>query len=147
MIPRLCMEIPIAKYQGEHPETSAEFGAARNQLLHKVEEHPEDPDLLSALGQIDAYLGRKQEAIQEAKRAVEMLPVSKDAFVGPYLVINLAQVYSLTDEPDLAFQALNASIKAAGPLSYGELKLDADWDPLRKDPRFDKLLAQLAPHD
>ena len=111
LVPRVCLEIPIAKYQGEHPEMNAEFLAARNQVLRKVEEHPEDPTLLSALGKIDAYLGRKQEALQEAKRAVEMLPVSKDALDGPALVDNLATVYAWTNEPDLAFQALDVSIK------------------------------------
>jgi tetratricopeptide (TPR) repeat protein len=147
MVPRLCMEIPIAKYQGEHPEMNAEFGLARNQLLHKVEENPEDPARLSTLGQIDAYLGRKQDAIKEARRAVEMLPVTKDAFSGPPLLNNLAIVYALTDEMDLAFQALEVSIKIPGGVTYGELKLDPDWDSLRNDMRFEKLLTQLAPHE
>ena len=146
MVPRLCMEIQIAKYQGERPEINADFEAARNQLLQRVKDHPEDPELLSALSQIDAYLGRKQEAIQKAKRAVEMRSVSEDPLNGPPLLDNLAIVYALTDETDLAFQALNVSIKTpASGVTYGELKLDPDWDPLRKDPRFDKLLAQLAP--
>jgi hypothetical protein len=91
-------------------------------------------------------LGRKLEALQEAKRAMEMLPVSKDAFDGPALVDNLAIVCALTNEPDLAFQMLKVSIKTpASSITYGELKLDPDWDPIRADSRFDKLLAQLAP--
>jgi tetratricopeptide (TPR) repeat protein len=143
-VPRKCLEIQIAKCQGEHPEMDAEFGVARNQLLQKVEEHPEDPYLLIYLGQIDAYLGRKQEAIQEAKRAAEMLP---DAIDGPILKSILAIVYAWTNEPDLAFQALDVLIRTPRGVSYGDLMLDPDWDPLRKDPRFDKLLAQLAPKD
>jgi hypothetical protein len=71
----------------------------------------------------------------------------KDALAGTALVDNLAAVYAWTNEPDLAFQALDVSIKTTGGISYGELKLDPDWDPLRTDPRFDKLLAQLAPLD
>ena len=146
LVPRVCLEIPIAKYQGEHPEMNAEFLAARNQVLRKVEGHPADATLLSALSKIDAYLGHKLEALQEAKRAMEMLPVSKDAFDGPALVDNLAIVCALTNEPDLAFQMLNVSIKTpASSITYGELKLDPDWDPIRADSRFDKLLAQLAP--
>ena len=66
LIPRICLEIPIAKYQGEHPEMNVEFAAARNQLLRKVEGHPADPKLLSALSLIDAHMGRKQDALQEA---------------------------------------------------------------------------------
>ncbi len=148
MVPRVCQEIPIAKYQGEHPEMNAEFLAARNQVLRKVEGHPGDATLLSALGLIDAYLGRKQDALQETKRAVEMLPVSKDAFHGPPLVVNLEIAYALTNEPELAFQALDVSIKTpASGITYGQLKLDPRWDPLRTDPRFEKLLAQLAPKE
>jgi tetratricopeptide (TPR) repeat protein len=146
-VPRVCLEIPIAKLQGENIERNAEFTAARNQLLQKVEAHPESPYFLSVLAQIDAYLGRNQEAIQEAKHAVEMLPVSKDAWNGPQLVNTLAQVYALTSEPDLAFRTLDVAIKLpASEISYGELKLDPNWDSIRMDPRFDKLLAQLAPN-
>jgi hypothetical protein len=82
---------------------------------------------------------------EEAKRAVETLPISRDAMAGPFLVINLAIVYARTNEPDLAFQNLAISAKMPGGVSYGELKLDPAWDPLRNDPRFDQLLAQLAP--
>jgi tetratricopeptide (TPR) repeat protein len=146
-VPRACLEIPIAKLQGENIERNTEFAAARNQLLQKVEAHPESPYFLSVLAQIDAYLGRKQEAIQEAKRTTEMLPVSKDAWNGPQLVNTLAQVYALTNEPDLAFRTLEVAIKLpASEISYGELKLDPNWDSIRLDPRFDKLLAQLAPN-
>jgi tetratricopeptide (TPR) repeat protein len=148
MIPRACLEIQIAKYQGEHPEMNAEFVAARNQLSRKVEEDAQNADLLSALGLIDAYLGRKQDAIQETKRAVELLPVAKDAVDGPSLVVNLEIVYVWTGEPDLAFQALDVSVRTpASGITYGELKLGPDWDPVRADPRFEKLLAQLAPHE
>jgi hypothetical protein len=83
----------------------------------------------------------------EAKRAEEMLPVSKDALDGPALADNLATVYAWTNEPDLAFRVLDVSIKTPGGVSYGELKLAPDWDPLRTDARFDRLLAQIAPHD
>ena len=147
-VPRECLEIPIAKYQGKGPETKVEFVAARDKLMKKVTTHPDNPSFLSVLACIDAYLGRKQEAIQEARRAVEILPVSKDAYGGATLVTGLAIVYAWTNEPDLAFQSLGVAINLpAGNINYGELKLDPDWDPLRKDPRFDKLLAQLAPKD
>ena len=104
--------------------------------------------MYSALGQIDAYLGRKQEALQEARRAVEILPISADAVKGPVLMVFLATVYALTDEPNLAFQVLDVSVRTpASGISYGKLKLGPEWDLLRSDPRFDKLLAQLAPRE
>ena len=144
LVPRRCFEIPIAKYQGEHPKDSPVLGAARDGLLQKVKEHPEEWFLLSFLGQIDAYLCRKHEAIEEAKRAVGMWP---DATDGPVLMSNLAAVYAITNEADLAFQILEVSIKTPKGVTYGDLKLNPDWDPLRTDPRFNKLLAQLAPKD
>lgn len=76
-----------------------------------------------------------------------MLPISKDAVEGPPLVSNLALVYAWTNEPNLAFQELTISVKTPGGVFYGELKLDPAWDLLRKDPRFGKLLAQLAPKE
>jgi predicted Zn-dependent protease len=121
--------------------------AAREQLDQKVKVHPEDPTIVSALGVIDAALGRKEEAIKEAERAVEMLPVSEDAVDGPSLVYNLAAVYGMVNERDLAFQELTISVETPGGASYGTLKLDPAWDPLRADPRFDTLLAQLAPKE
>lgn len=124
-----------------------DFAVARDQLNRKVEENPEDAILLSALGMIDAALGQEQAAIAEGKRAVEMLPISKDALNGPFLVANLAAIYAQTSEPDLAFQQLGNSINTPAGVTYGDLKLNPQWDPLRKDPRFDKLVAQLAPRD
>jgi serine/threonine protein kinase len=143
-VPRACLEIQVAYYQGEHPERNAEFAAARNELLQKVKEHPADCFLLTYLAIIDAYLSRNQEAIEEARRAVRMCPDGED---GPLLMCHLAVVYAITNEPDLAFQVLDVSIKTPGGVTYGDLKLNPDWDPLRADPRFDKLLAELAPND
>jgi hypothetical protein len=74
-----------------------------------------------------------------------MLPSAKDAVEGPPLVSKLALVYAWTNEPDLAFQELTISAKSPAGVHYGELKLDPAWDPLRCDPRFDNLLAHLAP--
>jgi hypothetical protein len=111
-----------------------------------MESSPTNAQLLSASAVVDALLGRKEDAISEAKRAVEMLPISKDAFDGPRVAMNLAVVYAWTDEPDLAFHQLNALSKIPYGLFYNHLKLDRYWDPLRQDPRFDKLLAGLAPH-
>jgi tetratricopeptide (TPR) repeat protein len=146
-VPRECGEIWLTALQGRNPRMEAKFGAARDQLAQKVEAHPEDTDLLSVLGLIDAALGRKQEAIEEANRAVEIMPISRDAVDGPFLVANLAIVYAWTNESDLAFEALSTSVRAPAGVAYGDLKLDPVFDPLRKDPRFEKLLAELAPRD
>ena len=121
------------------------FDAAREELKRKVEANSGDALSLSVLGLIDAALGQNQLAIHEAKRAVEMMPACQDAVEGPLLVINMASVYALSNEPDLAFQELAISAKTPRGITYGELKLDPRWDVIRKDRRFAKLLASLAP--
>jgi predicted Zn-dependent protease len=85
-VPRGCLEIYLAYAEGRRPTMEAGFAVAREQLNQKVKEHPENATLLSALGVVDAALGRKQEAIEEAERTVEMLPVAEDAVDGPSLV-------------------------------------------------------------
>ena len=102
---------------------------------------------MSVLGLIDAALGRKEKAMQEARRASEMLPISKDAVEGAPLISKLALVYAWTNEPDLAFRELTISVEIPGGVHYGELQLDPAWDPLREDPRFGALLAELAPKE
>jgi Flp pilus assembly protein TadD len=105
---------------------------------------PDDVELLSLLGLIDALLGRKQEAIEEATRAVELRPISQDAVEGPYILANLAAVYAWTNEPDPAFRELARLVHVPGGLgTRADFKADPIWDPIRKDPRFDQLAAQL----
>jgi serine/threonine-protein kinase len=146
-VPRGCLEIWLAYVQNGHATIEAGFLTGREELNRKVTAHAEDASLLSALAVIDSALGRRQEAIEEAKRAVAMLPVSKDAVEGPSLVYNLAAVYAATGEPTLAFAELSTSIQTPGGATYGTLKLDPAWDPIRNNPRFEKLLAELAPRD
>ena len=147
MVPKGCLEIWIAYLEGGHPAMEPASSAAREQLNQKVQTYPEEATIISALGVIDAALGRNEEALKETERAVKMVPVSEDAVDGPSLVYNLAVVYGMVNERDLAFQALNMSANTPGGVAYGELKLDPALDPLRSDPRFDKLLVQLAPHN
>jgi tetratricopeptide (TPR) repeat protein len=146
IVPRRCTDIWLELVQGNHPSTE-EYGVTREQLYRKVETDPANPALLSALACVDIALGSKQLAISEAKRAVEMLPISKDAVQGPDLLGNLARVYTWANEPDLALETLGALTKIPSGVYYGDLKLDPSWDPLRQDPRFEKLLAELAPKD
>ena len=92
---------------------------------------------------IDALLGQKQMAIDEAKRSVEMLTISQDKAGRPAALKNLAVVYTWTDETELALETLNSLAKVPAGIYYGDLKLD----PLRKDSRFEGILAELAPDD
>jgi Flp pilus assembly protein TadD len=116
-----------------------QFGAAREQLYRKVEADPTDPFLMQALAFADASLGRKEEAIEEGRRAMELRPISEDLTdEGPIIATNVAEIYALTNHPDLAFEQLNVLAKIpCWPLNYGDLKTNPGWDSLRKDPRFD----------
>jgi len=96
---------------------------------------------------IDAILGRKQEALSECRRAVELLPVEKDAFNGPLLIEWFAISAGWVGEKDLAFEQLATAAHIPGTLSYGRLKLFPFFDPLRGDPRFEDIVASLAPKD
>jgi serine/threonine protein kinase/tetratricopeptide (TPR) repeat protein len=146
-VPAGCYSIFIARLQGENPSANPSFAEVREQLNQKVQKSPESANFLSQLAVVDALLGNKA-AVSEARRAVEMLPISKDAVEGPFIAMNLAVVYTWTDEFDLAFETLVPLARMRGtPVGYFVLKQDQFWNPLRKDPRFDKLLAELEPKD
>ena len=149
-VPVGCYSIMLARLQGEQPGAKSNFAETREQLNQKFQKSSGNAEiacLLSNLAVVDALLGQKEAAVAEAKRAVEMLPISKDALEGPGIVMNLAVVYAWTDEFDRAFETLSPLTKTPFGIFYGQLKRDPYWDPLRKDPRFDKLLAELAPKD
>jgi TolB-like protein/Tfp pilus assembly protein PilF len=146
-VPAGCYSILIARLQGENPDANPSFAVAREQLSQKVRASPGNALLLSALGIVDALLARKEDSIKEARRAVEILPISKDAMDGPGVLANLAVAYAWTDEPDLAFEQLGVLAKTPEGIYYGQLKTDQLWTPIRNDPRFEKLLAELAPRN
>ena len=98
-----------------------------------------------SLGLIDAALGRKEEALQEGKRAVELLPVAKDAINGVHMIEYFAITAAWAGEKDLAVEQLAAVARIPSRVSYGQLKLHPFWDPLRGDPRFEKIVASFAP--
>jgi serine/threonine-protein kinase len=95
---------------------------------------------------IDAALGNRDDAIREGERAVELIPVSKSAIEGPVLIQYLAMVYAWTGDSDRAIQRLTEAAKLPGShVTYGYLRLHPLWDPLRGDPRFEAIVASLAP--
>ena len=136
----------LAKWRGDESAALAAFNSARNELNQTVQKQPEYAAALCALGVIDAVLGNKEDAIREGERAVELMPVSKNAIEGATLVRYLAVIYAWTGEKDRAIQRLAETTYLPGShISYGYLQLHPLWDPLRGDPRFDALVASLAP--
>jgi serine/threonine-protein kinase len=123
------------------------FTAARGILEKLVTEQPDYAPAWSLLGWIDAGLGRSEDAAREGSHACELLPVSKDAGGGAELITNLATIYAWCDKKDLALDQLALSARIPWGVNYGELKLNPQWDDLRGDPRFDKIVASLAPKE
>ena len=143
--PHAYWEGVVARWQGDSAKVQAAFNAARGEVEKIVAKQPDFAGALSLLGLIDAGLGRKQEALREGRRACELLPISKDAVDGTNFAVNLAQIYTWIGEKDLAIEQIAAVERVPNPLSYGFLKLQPQWDSLRKDPRFEKIVASLAP--
>jgi len=143
--PRGWCEGRFALLRGDTPAAKTAFTAARKELEKAVREQPDNAQALIALGMVDAALGQTKDAIREGRRAIELFPVSKDAIDGSLLMEYLAAIYATSGKADAAIDQLAATAKIPGHLNYGELRLDPIWDPLRRDPRFDKIVASLAP--
>jgi tetratricopeptide (TPR) repeat protein len=135
----------IARLEKDEPKARVAFESARSEQERIVEAQPDYAPPLCVLGVIDAALGRKQEALSECRHAVELLPVEKDAFNGPLMVQWFAISAAWVGEKDLACDQLAVANRSPGNLAYGQLKLFPFWDPLRGDPRFEKIVASLAP--
>jgi TolB-like protein/tRNA A-37 threonylcarbamoyl transferase component Bud32/Tfp pilus assembly protein PilF len=144
LMPRSFCEGLVARARGDVPGAETAFATAHAEMEKVVREQPDYAQALCVLGMIDAALGRKEDAIREGRRAVEFLPVTKDMMAGGVVLANLAIIYAWTGEKDLALTQLATAIRfpSSNFLSYGQLKLHPYWDPLRGDPRFEKLLEE-----
>jgi tetratricopeptide (TPR) repeat protein len=132
----------IARMAGDETKAREAFVAARTKQEEIMQAQPNYAQGWSVLGLIDAGLGRKEDALREGQRAVSLLPVEKDALAGVHLVTDLAMIAAWVGDKDLAFEQLARVISLPGSPNYGQLKLMPGWDPLRGDPRFEKLLEE-----
>jgi TolB-like protein/Tfp pilus assembly protein PilF len=144
-IPYSYWEGVVARWQGDSGMAQTAFTTARSEVEKEMDKQPDYPEALSLLGMINAGLGRKEEALRQGRRACELVPITKDALVGVDFAINLSQIYAWTGEKDLAIEQIEMVQRVPNPLSYGLLKLHPNWDSLRGDPRFEKIVASLAP--
>ena len=135
----------IARGLGEAGKAQAAFARARDRASAIVRQRPDDAKAIAVLARIEADLGHKEVALREAQRAVDLLPINRDAFDGPDMLENLAGIYATAGERDHALDLLKTLATTPGGIDYGSLKLDLVWDPLRGDPRFEKIVASLAP--
>jgi serine/threonine-protein kinase len=139
---RPFMEGIIASLAKDDSKAQAAFTAARVEQEKTVQAQPSYGPALCVLGLIDAGLGRKEEALREGRRAIELLPVEKDATNGVAMIKYLAMIAAWVGERDLACEQLDIAIRRPNSLSYGQLELMPFWDPLRGDPRFEKIVEE-----
>jgi serine/threonine-protein kinase len=139
------MEGVIARVAKDDAKARSAFTAARAEQEKIVQAEPNFGPPWCVLGLIDAALGEKEEALREGRRAVELLPVDKDAVRGPAMIKYLAMIAAWVGDNDLACQQLALAARPPRTVTYGQLKLLPFWDPLRGDPRFEKIVASLAP--
>jgi TolB-like protein/Flp pilus assembly protein TadD len=141
------MEGLVDRMAKDDAKARAAFTAARADQEKLVSANPDDAGALGVLGLIDAGLGRKEEALREGWRAVELLPVEKDARSGPAMIVCLARIAAWVGDNDLACEQLARASRLPSSVSYGDLKLMPWWDPLRDEPCFEKIVASLAPNE
>jgi hypothetical protein len=137
----------INRIKGDTASASSAFSKARLQQEKGVSPQPHNGSVLSVLGLIDAALGRKEDALREGRRALELTPPEKDSLDAADVLYYFAVICAWVGERDLAIEQLQASAKLPGGVSYAEICLDPHWDSLRNDPRFQKIVASLAPKE
>jgi TolB-like protein/Flp pilus assembly protein TadD len=138
----------IARMTNDEHKAQLAFTVARTEQEKTVQAQPDYGPAWCVLGVIDAALGRKEAALREGRRAVELLPLEKDPVNGMVMIKYLAMIAAWVGEKDLACEQLATAVRCPTSgldLSYGELKLMPFWDPLRGDPCFEKIVASLAP--
>jgi TolB-like protein/Flp pilus assembly protein TadD/predicted Ser/Thr protein kinase len=117
------------------------YDSARRNLEIGIEQHPEDSRLHSSLGLAYAGLGRKSDAIREGKRGLDLMPISQDAWRGTFRLLDLAQIYTMVGEPELALDALDDLLgRPTDAISVALVEIDPTWTPLRTHPRFRNML-------
>ena len=138
--PRSWYEGLIARGRGDNESAQAAFATAQEIVEDDLLKAPDDAELVAMLGLVLGMRGRKEKAIAAGHRAVELLPISKDAFDGPLIVAKLAVIYAQAGEPARAMVLLEELVNLPNGVTRGALRIEREWDTLRGDPRFAKLL-------
>jgi TolB-like protein/class 3 adenylate cyclase/Flp pilus assembly protein TadD len=140
----------LALMMKDEAKARAAFTTARIEQEKIVQAQPDFGPPICVLGLIDAALGRTEDALREGRRAIELLPIEKDSVGGSQMLVYFAVIAAWAGEKDLAVQYLAANSRSYGGgqvATYGALKLLPFWDSLRGDPRFEKIVASLAPKE
>jgi serine/threonine-protein kinase len=140
-LPKAFYEGLIARGRGEKDDADRGFGAAQQIVEADLAQWRDDAKATALLGVLHALRGNKDEAIRVGRRAAEFLPIAKDAYDGPLIATKLAVIYALVGEGDRAYELLADLMKLPNGPTPGTLRIEPEWDPLRGDPRFEKLAA------
>jgi len=146
LVPASYWQGIIARGSGDGKKATEAFTGARATIEAQLAKQPDDALLLATLGLIDAGLGRKEAALREARRAVELLPFSEDAVDGATLLVSLATIDAWLGDVKSSLDQLEFLVRIPNGLSFGELNYDPVWDAVRGDPRFAPILKELEPH-
>lgn len=154
MTPKIFLEGCTYLAQGDNANAQKAFEQARPAFEAAVREAPDSADRHASLGWLYALTGRKNEAIAEGQRAVELKPESKDAVDGSLMNGYLALIYARIGENDLAIPLIERLLATPGAvdstdysITVNDLKHRWEWDPVRNDPRFQKLIENDAPSE
>jgi serine/threonine-protein kinase len=139
VVPKALLGAMAAEAQGDRASARSFYESARTQLEPEVHEHPDDFRYRAPLGRAYAGLGRKQDAIREGERAVELLPISRDAFDGSTILEDLGGIYAQVGELDKALEIIEKLLSIPSYFSRVLLRIDPKWAPLRDHPRFRQL--------
>ena len=143
--PKSWYQAMIARAKGDSARATAAFRECREILAQRLIVKPEHARTIAVLAQVDAGLGQKELALQEAQHAIDLMPISKDIYDGALVLEGLAQVYTWSGEHDRAIEVLQKLVSIPSYINYARLKLHPLWRPLRGNPKFENIVASLAP--
>jgi TolB-like protein/Flp pilus assembly protein TadD len=138
--PRSWYEGLIARGRGDNESAGRAFAEAQAIVEADLVKTPDDAKVVAMLGLVNAMRGRFDEAVAAGRRAVEMLPIHKDAYDGPLIAAKLAVIYAQAGEPDRAIELLRELVAIPNGPTPGTLRVEPEWDSLREDSRFKELL-------
>jgi TolB-like protein/Flp pilus assembly protein TadD/predicted Ser/Thr protein kinase len=139
-VPKFLFQARIYALMGQAERAKGSYERARVFLVGKLRERPQDENIHASMGLALAGLGKKEEALREGQKAVELLPISKEAYRGTHLLEALAQIYVMAGEEDHAIDLLEQLMSMPSTLGVVALKLDPAWKPLQGHPRFQNLI-------
>jgi TolB-like protein len=143
--PKSWYRAMIARAKGDSARATAAFRECREILAQRLIVKPEHARTIAVLAQVDAGLGQKELALQEAQHAIDLMPISKDIYDGALVLEGLAQVYTWSGEHDRAIEVLQKLVSIPSYINYARLKFHPLWKPLRGNPKFENIVTSLGP--